>query len=103
MWRGLGMEGHRLSAGVHELAHLPLGTFDHQMHLEHRARLAHLLGQRGHDERSDGDRRHEVTVHDVDMDHACTRVQHLPDLLAQPPEVGGEDGRHDPHPPQQLA
>jgi hypothetical protein len=36
-----------------------------------------------------------VPVHDVDVDHPRAGVQHLLDLLAQPIEVGGEDGRGD--------
>ena len=43
-----------------------------------------------------------MPVHHVHMDHARARVQHLPDLLAQPREVRGQDrGRHA-HAAQQL-
>ena len=42
-----------------------------------------LLAQRTHDQRPDRDRRHEVAVHHIHMDHPRAGVQHLPDLLAQ--------------------
>ena len=50
-----------------------------------------LLGERVDRERPHRDRRHEVAVHDVDVDHPRAGVEHLADLLAQAREVGGED------------
>jgi hypothetical protein len=37
-----------------------------------------------------------VTVHDVDVDDGRAGVEDLADLLAQPPEVGGQDRGGDP-------
>ena len=45
------------------------------------------------DERPDRDRRHEVAVHHVDVDHPRTGVHHLGDLRAELREVGREDRR----------
>ena len=45
---------------------------------------------------SEGDRRHEVAVHDVDVDHPRPGVEHLLDLRAEAGEVGRQDRRGDP-------
>ena len=50
-----------------------------------------LLGDRLDDERAHRDRRDEVAVHHVDVDHARAGVEHGVDLLAEAAEVGGED------------
>jgi hypothetical protein len=36
-----------------------------------------------------------MAVHDVDVDHARARRQHLLDLRAEPGEVGGQDRGRD--------
>ena len=54
-----------------------------------------LLGERVDDERAHADRRHEVAVHDVDVDRARAGVEHGGDLLAEAGEVGGQDRRRD--------
>ena len=56
---------------------LTLGALDHQVRLEHRAGVVHRLRERRDDQRADGDRRHEMPVHDVDVDHARPRGKHL--------------------------
>ena len=43
-----------------------------------------------------------MPVHHVDVDHPRPGVEHLPDLLAQPREVGGEDRRRHAHASQQF-
>ncbi len=102
-WR-LGVEiSDGVRAGLDELVDVALGTLDHQVHVAHRPRRVRLLAQRRDDDRPDRDRRHEVPVHHIDVNHPRTRVQHLPDLLAQPPEVGGQNRRRHPHAAQQLA
>src|SRR5207302_3399182 len=63
----------------------------------------HLLKQSRDDERPDCDRRHEMTVHDVDVDDACSRREHLAHLLAQAAEISGEDRRRHAHAAEQLA
>ena len=54
-----------------------------------------LLGDRLDGVGPEGDRRHEVAVHHVDVDHARARGEHLLDLRAEPAEVGCEDRRGD--------
>jgi len=49
------------------------------------------------DDRAHGDRRHEVTVHDVDVDDLGAGGEDRADLLAEPCEVGAEDRRRDRH------
>ena len=46
--------------------------------------------------RPHGDRRHEVAVHDVDVDDGGAGVDDVGDLLAQTAEVGGQDRWGDP-------
>ena len=48
------------------------------------------------DQRPDRDRRDEVAVHHVEVDHPRAGVHHLVDLGAEPGEVGREDRRRDP-------
>ena len=94
---GLGVEGDGVGSRPHELPGLALGALDHEMRLQHSARVVHALGERGDDQRAERDRGDEVPVHDVDVDHAGARVEHLPDLLAQAAEVGGQDRGSDAH------
>ena len=103
MRRGLGVKRHRIGARLDELDRLMLGTLDHQVDVEHRAHIAGLLGERGDHDGADGDRRHEMPVHDVDVDHARTGGENLSYLLAQTAKVGRQDRWRDPHPAQQLA
>src|SRR2546423_1449047 len=63
------------------------GPADHQVDVEDHVEIAQGLdGVRAHRQR-----RHEVPVHDVDVDHARADRDDLFDLLAQAPEVGRED------------
>ena len=84
--RGLGVERDRVGAGLHELGDVALGALDHQVHVEHRPRRVRLLAQRGHDQRPDRDRRHEVPVHHVHVDHPRAGV-------AAPPPPARAAGR----------
>ena len=91
--RGLGVQGDRVRAGGRELVDLALGALDHQVDVEDPP--VDLVAQGLDDQRADRDRRDEVPVHDVDVDHAAPRVHDLADLLAEAREVGGEDRRRD--------
>ena len=55
------------------------------------------------DQRPDRDRRDEVTVHHVDVDHPRAGRHHLLDLRAEPREVSGENRRGDPLAREELA
>ena len=100
--RGLRVKGDRVGAGLDEVRDVPLGALDHQVHVEQRLGALRLLAQRGDDERPDGDRRHEVTVHHVDVDHPRAGVEHLLDLLSEAGEVGREDRRRHVHARERL-
>ena len=71
------------------------GLLDHQVAVEDAARGVDLFADRLHDHRADRDRRDEVAVHHVDVDHPRARVHHGLDLLAQPRIVGRQDRRLD--------
>jgi hypothetical protein len=101
--RGLGVHRHRVGSGLHEVSDVALGPVDHQMHVEHRANLARLPRDPVENQRADRDRRHEVAIHHVHVDHARPRGEHLADLLAQAPEVRRQDRGRDAHAVQQLA
>ena len=73
-----------------------LGPLDHQVDVDRAAGVVDLVGDRRRDQRADRDRRDEVAVHDVDVDHAGAGVDHLADLGAEAGEVGGEDRGRDP-------
>ena len=75
-----------------EVGDLALGALDHEMDVEERAEVPQRLDR----VRPHRDRRHEVAVHDVDVDDGGAGVEDGGDLLAQPAEVGGQDRWGDP-------
>ena len=58
--------------------------------------VVHQVGQRPDDQRPEGDRRDEMTVHHVDVDHPGAGVEHLLDLRPETREVRRQDRRSDP-------
>ena len=66
---------------------MALGALDHQMDVEQDVEVA----QPRHGLRAHRQRRHEVAVHDVDVDDLRAGVDDRLHLLAQAPEVGGQD------------
>jgi hypothetical protein len=93
---GLLVDRDAVGTGAREVRDLAGRALDHQMDVDDRAGLVYVIGYRRHDQGADRDRRHEMAVHDVDVDHAGAGIDHLGDLLAQAREVGGEDRRGDP-------
>ena len=93
--RRLPVHDQRVGAGGGELLDAPLGALDHQVHVEHAPALVDVVAQRVDDQGADRDRRHEVAVHHVHVDHARAGVHHQLDLLAEAGEVGGEDRGRD--------
>ena len=89
--RGLGVERDVVGARPWRTRDLALGALDHQVHVDQRAGGVDAVGERGDDERPHRDRRHEVAVHDVDVDDARAGVEHLADLVPEAGEVGGQD------------
>ncbi len=71
---------------------IEIDRLDHEMHVEH------LLGPGpdAFDEaRPEGDVRHEMPVHHIDMHPVAARFVDGADFLAEACEIGGEDGRGD--------
>ena len=89
------MEGDAVGAGLGELLDLVLRALDHQVDVERAAPVMDLVRDRCRDQRPDRDRRDEVTVHHVDVDHPGPRGHHLAHLSAEAREVGGEDRGRD--------
>jgi hypothetical protein len=58
-------------------------------------RLDAALAQRFAHQRADGQVRHVVVVHHVEVDHVGTGREHGLDFLAQTGEIGRQDGRRD--------
>src|SRR5262249_46664393 len=69
---------------------LVLRAVDHQVHVEPAAGAVHVVAQRLDHLRTHRDRRNEVPVHHVAMDHARARVHHGLHLLPHPRPVGRE-------------
>ena len=81
--RRLDVDGDAVGAGLDELGDLTLGALDHQVHVDDRPGGVHLVGERLDDVRAERDRRHEVAVHHVDVDHPRAGGEHLADLRAR--------------------
>ena len=64
MRQHLDVDRHHVGAGVDERLEVAIGLHDHQVHVERQRRG---LAQRFHDRHADGDVRHEVSVHHVDV------------------------------------
>jgi hypothetical protein len=86
-----------IGPGPREVVEIAFRLDDHEMDIE---RLAGAAADRRHDRGSERDVGYEPAVHDVDMDPVRARPVDGADFLADPPEVGGEnggsydDGRH---------
>ena len=93
--RRLGVHGDHVGAGLRERLDLPLGPLDHQVAVEDPAARVDEVADRLDDQRPDRDRRDEVPVHHVDVDHLRAGVHHELDLLGELREVAGEERRRD--------
>ena len=87
---GLGVDGEnvgpRLGEGVEEL----IDRRDHQMDVE---RLCRVRTQRLHDGGTDGEVRHKMAVHHVDMDPVGAGLIDCAHFFPELCEIGGEDRR----------
>ena len=79
------MHGDDVGPGRNEGRDIGIDRRDHQMHVEN---LAAMRTQRLHDHRADGQIRHEMAVHHVDMNVIGPGVGDGRDLFAQSGEVG---------------
>ena len=66
---------------------MPLRRLDHQVAVESRPRIVDALCDRLEDDRAHRDRRDEVPVADVEVEHSRPGAQQLFDLLAEAREV----------------
>ena len=87
---GFGMERDHGRTGLGEVRHDTIDRLDHEMHVDRR--LDPVLAQRGADQRTDGEVRHVMVVHHVEMDPISAGGEHRVDLGSQASEVGGQDG-----------
>jgi hypothetical protein len=89
------VERDAVGARLGERGDVALRALDHEVDVEVAVDGVDLAGQRADHGRAHAQRRHEVAVHDVDVDRAGARFQHGGDLLAEPRVVGREDRRGD--------
>ena len=89
----LGMKADPARAGPGKGARQFIHWLHHQMHIDRR--LDATLAQRLADQRADGQVRHVVVVHHVEMNHVGTGREYGLDFLAEPGEIRREDGRSD--------
>ena len=88
----LDVHGNHVGAGGDELVDIPIRLFDHQVHVERPGRDAL---DRADDRRANGDVRHEVAVHHVDMDQVGAAPFDRGDVAPEVREVCREDRRRD--------
>ena len=89
-----GMERDVGGAGLREVRHDAIDRLHHEMHVDRRGDA--VLAQRLAHQRADGEVRHVVVVHDVEVDDVGARGEHRIHFLAEPREVRGENRRRDP-------
>ncbi|MNS76860.1 hypothetical protein D3C72_1104170 [compost metagenome] len=90
---GFRVEADDAGAGFGEVRHDAIHRLDHQVHVDRRGDA--VLAQRLADHRADGQVRHVVVVHHIEMDPIGASGQDVVDFFAQAGEVGREDGRSD--------
>ena len=88
----LNVEGDRVAARIDEFVDVAARLRDHQVRVEGQARDA---AERLDGSRAEGQVRHEVAVHDVEMDPVGAGLLASPDGGAQVREIGVEDARRD--------
>ena len=88
----LGMDGQAIGAGGGEIGEIGVGRRDHQMDVEG---LRRDMPDRLHHLRTEGNIRHEMAVHDVDVDDVAAGRHDVADRFAEPREIAGENGGED--------
>ena len=84
---GFNVHRQRVGAGVPEGLDIALGIFDHHMDIEGQPCIAPAMLD---GTRADRDRRHEVSVHDVEVDPIGTGLLQGGHLFTEPAEIGRE-------------
>ena len=89
---GFDVYRNHLRAGFNKLRGVDTGLRDHQVRID---RQTSELRERLHHRQTNGDVRHEVTVHHIDVQHAGAAAFDCLDLIAETGEVGGQNRRSD--------
>ena len=89
---GLGVDGQAIGAGGGEIGEIGIDRRDHQMHVEG---LGRDMPDRLHHLRTEGNIRHEMAVHDIDVDDVAASRHDVADRFAEPREIAGENGGED--------
>ena len=92
MRAGLGMHRDDVGAGGGEGLDIWIAGRNHQMHVE---RLLGMRTERLDHVGADGDVRHKMAVHHIDMDPVAAGGVDGAHFLAEPGKIGREDGRGD--------
>jgi hypothetical protein len=85
---GLYVHVEDVAAGVSEAGQVILRPLDHEVHVQ---RDIHRFAYSGDNQRPKCDHRHEVPIHDVQVDVVGARGNRFPHLVANASEVRGED------------
>src|SRR5262249_12986142 len=93
MHAGFLMHRNPVCAGFRKGGDELIRAFDHQVAVEHDAGKG--LVQRSYYRRTNGDVRHEVAVHDVDVEQRTAAFQSRLGILGKPCKVSGQDGRRE--------
>jgi hypothetical protein len=94
MRAGLHMGGQDVGPGLRVGVDIGVHGRDHQMHVHDRL---HMLAERLHRRRAEGEVRHEMAVHHVHMDPIRALILDRPDLAPEIGEIGRQDGWGDLH------
>ncbi len=89
------VERHAVAAGRRDLREVARRVVDHEVTVEHAARVVHARRDRAEDDRADRDGLDEVPVPDVEVKDATAGVEEDVDLLAEAREVGRVERRLD--------
>ena len=92
MGPGFGMNCDDVGSGLGKGIEQRIDRRNHQMNVE--GEFA-VRTKRLHNCRTDGEVRNEMAIHDVDVNPVRSRRIDRADLLAEPSEIGGKDGRGD--------
>src|SRR5205823_6002549 len=76
------------SASVCKRGNVAVGILDHQVAVENG--VGKRFAQRSHDRRANRDVRHEVTIHNVQVQHRATAFERGFSVVGEPREVRGE-------------
>ena len=82
------VHGDPIRASVCKRGNVAVGILDHQVAVENG--VGKRFAQRSHDRRANRDVRHEVTIHNVQVQHRATAFERGFSVVGEPREVRGE-------------